>query len=433
MWVYLFCHFRSRIEYQQLRRFQIKFVSDRDYYTALALLGEINCPLTEGSAPSVPSSRRLPSTMSLNSEYAPSLATSYTGEPHTSPAIPFHHSAAYRPAMATTTSPPLSCSGSASLITSYLTRPSVRSIGPSNNRAQATLQRHQDTPSFNHEPMRRTNTYTLSSTTVPYHDVEQLNQMLPPRSEQVRRTSTTTTAARPTISAAHHDIESLSHDLPPKRNLPFSTPNPIAKRPRTNAVLQTQTPSSTPRPPSSQLPHARPELNERQDSHANAPLRGLSRCASNIQVFQSQPPSPTPTQLHPQRLPTQRVHLHSPKPPPIFRPNTFTERSTDLDDYTSSAAQLCPDIPPNTTFITQPETQSQNQHQNPRPQPPAHPPSLSSSSIELSLSQYFSAPTAERTAMLENWMCELLEDDKFMVLCEDVEGVWRRFAFGKKT
>ncbi|KAJ5717752.1 hypothetical protein N7488_003398 [Penicillium malachiteum] len=48
------------------------------------------------------------------------------------------------------------------------------------------------------------------------------------------------------------------------------------------------------------------------------------------------------------------------------------------------------------------------------------------------LSAYLSAPTAERVALLENWMCELIEDDKFMVLCQDVESTWRRFAFGMK-
>lgn len=257
--------------------------------------------------------------------------------------------------------------------------------------------------------------------------------MLPPRSEQVRRTSTTTTATRPVIFAAHHDIETLRQNLPPKRTLPFSTPNPIAKRPRTNAVPQTQTPGCTPRPTSSQLPYPPPEFNERQESHINAPSRELSRCASNIQVFQSQPPSPTPTQQYPQRLPTQTLHLHPPKPLPVSRPNTSMQRSTDLNSHTSRATQPYPDIPPNTTSKTQPETPNQNQHQNPAQQPPAQHASSSSFSIEQTLSQYLSAPTAERTAMLENWMCELLEDDKFMALCEDVEGVWRRFAFGRKT
>lgn len=46
------------------------------------------------------------------------------------------------------------------------------------------------------------------------------------------------------------------------------------------------------------------------------------------------------------------------------------------------------------------------------------------------LSAYLGAPTPERIAFLENWMCELIEDDGFMALCQDVEVTWRRFAFG---
>ena len=48
------------------------------------------------------------------------------------------------------------------------------------------------------------------------------------------------------------------------------------------------------------------------------------------------------------------------------------------------------------------------------------------------LAQYLSSPTADRIAFLENWMCELIDDDSFMTLCEDVDGTWRRFAFGQR-
>jgi hypothetical protein len=48
------------------------------------------------------------------------------------------------------------------------------------------------------------------------------------------------------------------------------------------------------------------------------------------------------------------------------------------------------------------------------------------------LAEYLAHPTAERLAFLENWMCELIEDEQFMTLCQDVESTWRRFAFGQK-
>lgn len=53
-------------------------------------------------------------------------------------------------------------------------------------------------------------------------------------------------------------------------------------------------------------------------------------------------------------------------------------------------------------------------------------------SVESQFASYLSAPTPERIAFLENWMCELIDDDHFMTLCEDVEATWKRFAFGRE-
>lgn len=47
------------------------------------------------------------------------------------------------------------------------------------------------------------------------------------------------------------------------------------------------------------------------------------------------------------------------------------------------------------------------------------------------LSSYLSAPTRERTTQLENWICTHLEDDGFLQLCQDIDGIWGRFALGK--
>lgn len=53
-------------------------------------------------------------------------------------------------------------------------------------------------------------------------------------------------------------------------------------------------------------------------------------------------------------------------------------------------------------------------------------------SVEEQLSEYVKVQTKERSAFLEKWMCELIQNDNFVSLCEDVEGTWRRFAFGIK-
>ncbi|GAT22238.1 Zn(II)2Cys6 transcription factor [Aspergillus luchuensis] len=47
------------------------------------------------------------------------------------------------------------------------------------------------------------------------------------------------------------------------------------------------------------------------------------------------------------------------------------------------------------------------------------------------LSSYISNPTEERMASLETWICNQLEDEGFLELCRDVEGIWQRIAFGR--
>ncbi|KAM5443754.1 hypothetical protein MferCBS31731_000998 [Microsporum ferrugineum] len=46
------------------------------------------------------------------------------------------------------------------------------------------------------------------------------------------------------------------------------------------------------------------------------------------------------------------------------------------------------------------------------------------------LSSYASHPTAERSDLIESWVCQQLQNDSFITLCQDMEGVWKRLAFG---
>lgn len=46
------------------------------------------------------------------------------------------------------------------------------------------------------------------------------------------------------------------------------------------------------------------------------------------------------------------------------------------------------------------------------------------------LHAYAFSPTETRTARLETWLCEHIQDEDFLRLCRDVEGVWQRVAFG---
>lgn len=50
--------------------------------------------------------------------------------------------------------------------------------------------------------------------------------------------------------------------------------------------------------------------------------------------------------------------------------------------------------------------------------------------VDPSLQSYLAVPTEERTALLESWICRQLDNDGFVALCSDMEGIWRRIGYG---
>lgn len=83
-------------------------------------------------------------------------------------------------------------------------------------------------------------------------------------------------------------------------------------------------------------------------------------------------------------------------------------------------------IPMNMNPPLQPPTQLQPQfQQQPQQQQPWHPDPIAD------LASYISDPKTERIARLGNWICSQIQNDDFISLAEDVEGLWQRFAFGK--
>lgn len=48
-------------------------------------------------------------------------------------------------------------------------------------------------------------------------------------------------------------------------------------------------------------------------------------------------------------------------------------------------------------------------------------------------SEYINNSNTNRAALVDTWICNQLQDEAFVALCEDVETVWRRIAFGKRT
>ena len=133
----------------------------------------------------------------------------------------------------------------------------------------------------------------------------------------------------------------------------------------------------------------------------------------------------------------QEVPANAPKPPPTQQ-NTQTNTNTPyrLTLPQATVQQQGTAMPTNIPSIIQQTsnkdassnatvtTSAQYQHPHPKSQQQQH------SNIIPDFTSYISAPTTERIARLENWICEHIQDDDFLRLCQDIEGVWKRVAFG---
>ncbi|KAJ5383759.1 hypothetical protein N7517_001670 [Penicillium concentricum] len=356
-----------------IRRFQIKFTTESDYFTALALLGEINCPLTEGKIP-VPAMQRFPSVSSWTSGHLSSNAPRTTNTAATSigsNGIHFYPTGSLGSGGTT----PIRVSSPASTISHPMSRP-----GPGT--------------AFN----------------PPSQSMEQLDFFqLPPTSALAHASNKEPDPPSSQLSAisAIHEVDQLNQMLPPKRDLPFS--KPTAKKPRAASVTRTT-----------------------QEHHRLAPS--------------------------PSSQPTEPIKKSEPRPHHVvLGPNTHSG-VPDSDSQILSQTNACPEAsqplllyeePPasqNTALIRESAKQTSqvpnfqntsrtennpttsNCNHNPASNPNEKDPAVT----EDHLARYLSSPTAERIVFLENWMCELIDDDSFMALCEDVNGTWRRFAFGRK-
>lgn len=210
-----------------------------------------------------------------------------------------------------------------------------------------------------------------------------------------------------TISAIH-DVDQLNQMLPPKRDLPFS--KPTAKKPRSASLTRTteKQPQSAPSPSSPPTePTKDPEPRPRRLVVEPNTDSGLPD--SDSQLLSQTNPCPEPS---------QPLLLYE-EPP----------ASKNTAPICKSAEHMRCQIPSvQNTLHTQDNQTKSNSNHNLASKPNDKPPALA----EDHLAGYLSSPTAERIVFLENWMCELIDDDSFMTLCEDVDGTWRRFAFGQR-
>ncbi|KAJ6072960.1 hypothetical protein N7467_011045 [Penicillium canescens] len=376
-----------------IRRFQIKFTTESDYTTALALLSEIGCPLTEGSTPAPRPTPSVSSWTSGHLSHAPRVVNPSTSVG--SIGAPFNHIGAYGSQRTT----PLRASSPASTVSYAPCR-----FGPS-------------PPTFNRltqniEPAAMAPLQTI-------HVPHALYQVPELSSSQIS-----------TVSAIHN-IDQLNQMLPPKRDLPFQ--KPPTKKPRSASLTRTTEVRPQPGPFSSSQPtesarsqRVRHPLHAVMQSEPSDLDTSLLECQPRLSSEQNLYPEASQTSLaYGDLLTTQegpsinRAIEHLAQKPSIQKTpqsRTQTDATKEINNTDGTQDQLLPLPPP----------------PNPNPATPAPAPHTAAVMPEDYLARYITAPTPERVAFLENWMCELIEDDRFMTLCQDVEGTWRRFAFGKK-
>ncbi|KAJ6127093.1 hypothetical protein N7523_002705 [Penicillium sp. IBT 18751x] len=321
-----------------VRRFQLKFTQDRDYYSALAILSEINCPLTEGSA-STQTLQRPPSTSSWTS--VPSVQLSTT-----------------------------------------TLRNANNAMTPDSNRPGSMY------PVLGYEQGVHISSSQTSDTT----SVQQKAKCIAPESQNLGLEKA---SSRPASTLAYHDEGQLNRMLPPRRELPFaktgkrkSRANSASERTFEHFVPETSTEQEA---NALRIQGADPLNKMRAHSRHNSYVPD-SQPEAQSQPFPStqQPQARGSLELQPSAAPRQNIHH------PMVQGKSPEHADTQL-------------------------VQTQE-----------YVPTYEDTSIENQLEQYIASPSAERIAFLENWMCELLDDDKFLTLCQDVEGTWRRFAFGQK-
>ncbi|KAL2870510.1 uncharacterized protein BJX67DRAFT_345943 [Aspergillus lucknowensis] len=304
----------------RLRRFQIKFSHDRDYYSVLSTLSEVGCPFSELNATSEQRMRR-PNSSHPNLGRIGSVSTGF----------------------------PIACETSTpniSLSRYFTSNPQTSAVSDTHSAITHPL------------PSSSSNSTTLAgSNRIVRTSTLNASSTLPSGAIAISEMNTSFTnipskelSTKSRTATGSHDIEDL--DLPPTRELPFR--KPAAKRARKLPKTADATRSKTSTTELKQAPKTE---------------NGRSKA----------PESQYPTQ---------------------------TSRGIDTNHSR-----------PTTTAITDIETTT------------IEPSPLPSASIDLT--GYLSNPTKERTAKIEDWICTHLEDDNFLQLCADVEGVWRRFALGK--
>ncbi|KAJ5287424.1 hypothetical protein N7478_003110 [Penicillium angulare] len=351
-----------------IRRFQIKFSRNTDYFTALAFLSEYNCPFTEGStAITAQPLRRLPTSSSLASFQAPTItskAASTTAPSEDGAAVTLLPMSGYMPCGIPTPHPPSSTTSTVYNLASHNVPP-------------------QNTDQYQNTSSGQTNLQL----TITGSDV---------RAPQKVNTRTST-------APAYHGNQ-LDEMLPPKRALPFLKPAqkaPLRERSNVSDI--------------SQYAQSEGQLNGSSRNTQLLPFtKNQTLLRYDSELVDSQSYSPAPTQPYPDPPPSSQREV------PHLSEHSLPETAEQPHGVYEAQMNISTDRPRENEKTLEATHTAQSKG--------IQPAAISAEQ----LSTYLSTPTPERIELLENWMCELIEDDKFMELCQDVEATWKRFAFGAR-
>lgn len=235
------------------------------------------------------------------------------------------------------------------------------------------------------------------------------------------------------ITSPGFDSQALEQALPPKRDLPFSKPGPRLL----NIYSQPGTLSESTNNPDT--------LNAAATTASSRPVTALSRVtvpatsspARQLRLELEDSGRGSTNQERGQ-LPRALVPASS----PLLETSAFRLSSPDGSNTLSrhNTTTQSPRIPLK-LFPVQtksPLTFRQDQQQyspnldnaNTTTKPPA---SYAPTMTSADLSAYLTTPESERSQLVNNWICQQLEDDGFRALCQDVERVWQRIAFGSRN
>lgn len=254
------------------------------------------------------------------------------------------------------------------------------------------------------------------------------------------------------ITAPSLESQNLDHVLPPKRDLPFSKPGP-----RLSTIV----------------PHQGLSINptNNQDDASSVPMAiGVSSRPATARSRITIPPTSSPARQLRLELEENRsmsvdgakenrspgrMPMSSPMvPTSVFGVSSPVVGNSTLQ-YKVNAPSLSEDSVRPRSLLSTVQDQSQDQpHVTiPAQQEQVHhraaennknnmntsvistttTSTCPSALVSTDLTSYLKAPESERSQLVNNWICQQLEDEGFRALCQDVERVWQRIAFGSQS